>query len=303
LTLIVSNRLDEKRRPSVEEFGGWYNLGYERDDGLPVLHSIDQVPEFEHAEFFDLYKAENRWFEQLVPESARKPFDPLAEPPFVLRSSADDRTLDVDVNFDYLSVDLIQRIQQDVLSRYPFWRVILSLENPSCAIVIYPDAVRYGNFSLGCDAEKALRELVNRATALRENRLRPQRDQISFLRLQLPSAIRGIGDDPFSVLGVLDNYNGDYSRLTLFLLIRGADDDAVDIEGPEGMDNDFLSTGSAFGVSDEGTIVSHTEFPESAPFCVGLWLPPADFRGRLNIVEQATGKRITYEVKSEHIAS
>ena len=103
------------------------------------------------------------------------------------------------------------------------------------------------------------------------------------------------------VLGVLDNHNGDYSRLTLFLLIPGADDDAVDVEGPAGADNGFLWTSSAFGVNVAGEIISHSEVPESAPFCVSIWLPPADYRGPLNIVERATGKRYSYEVKSENI--
>jgi hypothetical protein len=41
--------------------------------------------------------------------------------------------------------------------------------------------------------------------------------------------------------------------------------------------------------------------PETAAFCLVLWLPPADYRGPLTIVEQATGDRHTYELKSESI--
>jgi len=297
----VSNRSDEKRFPSVEEFAGWYNLGYERDDGLPVLQSGDRVPEFEHAEFFDLYIAENRWFEQLAPTPGQKPFDPLADSPFFLRSSADDRTLAVDADLDYLSVDLVRRIQQELLSRYPLWRVVLGLEHPSCGIVIYPNAIRYGNLPLGVDPYEALRKLMPRAAALREKRLRPLRAQLAFLQQQLPGAVKAIGHRPFLIAGVLDNCVGDYRRLALFILIRGADDDAVDVEGPAGTNNDFLWTSSAFGVNAEGTIISHIEVPESAPFCVGVWLPPADYRGPLSVVERASGKRHSYEVKSADI--
>jgi hypothetical protein len=259
------------------------------------------VPDFEHAEFFDLYLAENCWFEQLVPPSARKPFNPLAESPFFLRSSADDRTLDIDADCDYLSVDLVRRLQREFLSRYPLWRIILHLEHPSCSIVIYPDAVRYGNLPLGSDPHEALRELLPLVAALREKRLGPQRSQLAFLQKQLPAAVKAIGDRPFLIAGVLDNCDGDYSRLTVFLLIRGANDDAVAVEGPAGTDNDFLWTSSAFGVSAVGTLISHIDVPESAPFCVGLWLPPADYRGPLSIVECSTGKRYSYDVKSENI--
>ena len=123
----------EKRYPSLDEFQGWYNLGYKRPDGLPVLHSQKRVPEFEHAEFFELYVAENQWFEQLVPTSALKPFDPLAEPPIFVKSDADDRTLDVCPNVDYLTVELIRRIQKEFLGKYPLWRVVLAVDDPACA--------------------------------------------------------------------------------------------------------------------------------------------------------------------------
>jgi hypothetical protein len=111
---------DEQRFPSLEEFQGWYNLGYERPDGVPVLHSQEGVPEFEHGEFFHLYLAENPWFEKLVPQSHLKPFDPIADPPMFVRSSADDRTLEVYPDFDYVTEDLIRRIQEEFLGRYPF---------------------------------------------------------------------------------------------------------------------------------------------------------------------------------------
>ena len=78
---------DEQRFPSLEEFQGWYNLGYERPDGVPVLHSQEGVPEFEHGEFFHLYLAENPWFEKLVPQSHLKPFDPIADPPMFVPQS------------------------------------------------------------------------------------------------------------------------------------------------------------------------------------------------------------------------
>jgi hypothetical protein len=297
---VVSNLPDESRYPSVEEFAGWYNLGYDRDDGLPVMQSRDRIPDFEHAEFFDLYVAENQWFGQLVPPSDRNPLDPLAEPPFFLRSSADDRTLDVDVNCDYLTVEHVQCIQREFLSRYPLWRVILSLENPSCAITIYPDAIRYGNFPLGVDANKAIQELVSLATASRETRLRPQRAEVAYLQQQLRLDIREIGNRPFLVLGVLDNHCEDYSRLALYLLIRSADDDKVGVRGPEGAGNDFLWTCGAFGVNADGALMNY-DSRDSAAFRIAVWLPPADYRGPLTLIERETDQRHTFELTSRNI--
>jgi hypothetical protein len=289
------------RYPSVEEFAGWYNLGYERPDGRPVLHSRERVPEFEHAEFFELYVAENQWFEQLVPPSVRKPFDPIADPPMFVRSDADVRTLDVDPDLDYLTVDLIRRIQTEFLGRYPLWRVILTVENPTLSIVIYPDAVRFGNLPLGVDPDEALRQLLHRAFALRERSMRPARDQLTFLRRRLPDAVRAIGDRLVMVVGVLDNNRGDYERLTVFLLVRGADQSAIDVGGPPGVDDDVLMTGGGFSVDAEGTIVNDEERPDAVEFSVLLWYPPADYRGQFTIVEFETGKRHTYDLASEHI--
>ena len=297
----MSGTQAEKRHPSAEEFNGRYNLGYTRPDGQPVLQSQKQVPEFEHAEFLDLYIAENPWFEQLVPASALKPFDPIADPPMFVVSDADDRTLTICADFDYLTVDLLRRIQQEFLGRHPLWRVIVAADHPSCTIVIYPDAIRFGNSPVGVEPEPALRELVSRAVALREARQRPERDQLAFLRQRLPDALRTIGSRQFFVAGVLDNNKGDYNWLSIFLLIRGADHRAIAIEGPAEVDNDFLWTGGAFGVDSHGTIISDSSIPESASSCIALWYPRADYRGPLTIVEQETGRRHPYELKSENI--
>ncbi|MBI3837062.1 MAG: hypothetical protein HY288_03905 [Planctomycetia bacterium] len=267
--------------PSLEEFTGWYNIRDDYGDGHPVLRSKEPMPEFEHAEIFELYPKAAKWFDQLVTARPNIPFDPLVEPPFFVRSDADDRTLDIDADFSYLTVRLLRRIQKEFLGRYPLWRVILTGEQPSCSIVIYPTAIRFGNLPADVDPEHALRELVPRVLALRAARERPQREHISRLQRLLPGAVERIGDRPFLVCGMLGNYKGDYSRLTICLLIRGADSDAIDIDGPLGSPNDLLWCGSAFSVDAKGAIISYIHVPETALFCLARWLPLADYRGPL----------------------
>jgi hypothetical protein len=287
--------------PSLEEFTGWYNIQGDYGDGHPVLRSADPMPEFEHAEFFHLYPKAAKWFDQLVTARPNVPFDPLLDPPFFVRSDADDRTLDVDADFSYLSVPLLRRIQKEFLGRYPLWRVILIAEHPSRSIVIYPNAIRFGNQPADVDPGKALRELVPEELALRAAAERPRREHISQIQRLLPDAVQAIGQRPFLVGGVLDNYEGDCSRLTICLLIRGADDDAIGVDGPPGSPNSFLSYSSAFGVDAKGAIISYIHVPKTATFCLVPWLPPADYRGPLTLIERATGKRHTYELKSEDI--
>jgi hypothetical protein len=297
----VSDTPDVNLTPSLEEFRGWYNIQGDYGDGYPVLRSMEPMPEFEHAEIFELYPKAAKWFDQLVKARSNIPFDPLAEPPFFVRSDADDRTLQVDAEFSYLSVPLLRRIQKEFLGRYPLWRVILVGEQPSCGIVVYPTAIRFGNLPADIAPEQALRELVPRVLTLCAARERPQREHIARMRRLLPAAVEAIGDRPFLVVGVLDNYEGDYSRLTICLLVRGSDSDAIDIDGPPGSPNDLLSYCSAFGIDAKGAIISYIHVPKTAPFCLAPWLPPADYRGPLTLTERATGRRHTFDLRSEDI--
>ncbi|MBI3839941.1 MAG: hypothetical protein HY288_18620, partial [Planctomycetia bacterium] len=243
--------------PSLEEFTGWYNIQGDYGDGHPVLRSNESIPEFEHAEIFELYPKAAKWFDELVTARPNVPFDPLAEPPFFVRSDADGRTLDVDADFSYLTVPLLRRIQKEFLGRYPLWRVVLTGEQPSCSIVIYPTDIRFGNLPADSDPEQALRELIPRVLALCAARERPRREHIARIQRLLPGAVSAIGDRPFLVCGVLDNYAGDYSRLTVCLLVRGSDSDAVKVDGPVERPSNFLSYSSAFGVDAKGSMISY----------------------------------------------
>ncbi len=287
--------------PSLEEFGGWYNLSEPYDDGLPVLRSVELVPEFHHREFFDLYFEAAKWFKQLVDTPANVPFDPFAEPGFFVRSDADDRTLAVEADFHVLTVDLLRRIQTEFLSRYPLWRVVLVAEQVSLAIVIYPTAIRYGSLPVSMDPHEALRTVTERQTAMREARLRPRREHFAWIQRLLPDAVKRIGDRPFFVAGVLDNYEGDYERLTVCLLLRGAADSLYCIEGPPASGDDFVWTSGSYGVDDSGNVVSYIEVPETLPYCLVPWLPPAGYRGPLRIVERDSGRGYEFVLNLQEV--
>lgn len=297
----MSDISEPNRTPSVAEFGGWYNLGQAYEDGLPVLNAIEPLPQFHHAEFFELHFEAEQWFGALVEPRPNEPFDPLAAPPFFVRADADDRTLAVDADFDVLTPLVLHRVQKEFLGRHPLWRVIMVAEQPSCSIAIYPNAIRFGSLPLGIDPERALRELVPQQLLMRKARERPRRNHIAQMQQLLPDAVRAIGDRPFLVCGLLDNYEGDYSRLTLCILSRGIDDRAIHVERPAGKSEEFLWTSSPFGISAQGVITSYIEIPESTPYILVPWIAPADYRGPLTIVEWQTGKRHIYELKSEDI--
>jgi len=299
----MSARPNENPYPSDEEFGGYYNIPDDQytDVRIPVRRSVEVVPEFELSEMWDVYDAATKWFADASQRHPDEPVDPLVEPPFYVREGTDDRTQMVDADFDRVSVELLRRIQREFLARFPLWRVILAAEDSSTAIVIYPTLIRFGNHPADVDPDEALRELVPRAIALRENRLRPRRAEIAYLQRTLPDAMRAIDDRPYLILGVLDNYSGDYSRLTICVLVRGSDSHAIDVEAPAGTGKGLVWSTSSYGVNAEGAVISESDIPKTAPFCVARRLPPADYRGLLTIVERDSGKSHSYELKSENI--
>ena len=162
----MSTSANEDNRPSAEEFLGWYNIPDQYDDGLPILCSVEDVPPFDMDEAADVYFAADEWFPQLLPAAADAPVDPLAETEFVPRGYPGDRSLDIDhVDFARLSMAVLQRIQREFLGRYPLWRVFLIADEPTYTIVVYPDAIRFGNRPLGVDPDEALRACVEGAIA------------------------------------------------------------------------------------------------------------------------------------------
>lgn len=287
--------------PSIDEFSGWYNIPDQYDNMRPVLRSDDDLPEFGFPELWRVYKAAEKWFAKAFPLPRPQPaFVPSHEDIFAPICESDDRHLLIDhVDYDRLTVPLLHRMQTDFLSRFPLWRLQLNGWDADSDILVYPKAIRFGNQSVETDAEEALRKLVPHGRALRDVWLRPKRAQIAFLRERLPTAVGEIGDRPFLVFGVLDNYEGDHSRLAICLLVRGDNSSAVMFEEPPGAGLEFFWCASDHYVNAVGTLVPDS--PEQPAFCLKLWLPPADYRGPLTLVDKSTGERHVYEVRSEGI--
>lgn len=298
----MNDRAGANRYPSLEEFRGWYNLGYERDDGVLVVSSQDRIPEFGHGEFFQLYATERTWFEALVPAEAIKPPDPLIGPPLYVKPDADDRTLEVFPDFDYVTAKLILRIQNEFLGRHPLWRVVLAADDPSCSIVIYPEVIRFGSLPLGVDPAAALREIVPRAIAAREARLRPEREQLAFLQQRLPQAVRELERQPFSVVGILDNNLGNYDQLTIFLLGRGRHGQAAITASLARSPDNLISTSGGFDLNEAIRFICDTSQSNTPAFSVTLYHVPSDFRGSLSITHPDLSDRYFCEVASGDIA-
>ncbi len=88
----------------------------------------------------------------------------------------------------------------------------------------------------------------------------------------LRDVVPRIGDRALFDRRRLDNYEGDYEKLTICLLIPGTDQNAIQPEGPAGSDNHFLAQSSAFEVDASGNMLSYIGVPETAAFCCVPWL-------------------------------
>ncbi len=292
---------DEKRRPSVEEFNGWYNIRHEYGDGLPILKTTDDIPDFESGEFYRLFLDEDEWFKQLVTAPAGVDYDPVDDPPIFVRNDADDRTLAIDAQFERLTPAILRRVQNEFLGRHPLWRVVFVAEVPSLSIVVYPDAIRFGNSSSEVDPERALHEIIQRQVELREKRLQPQRAQMAIIKRALPDAIQAIGNSPFCVACVIDNYLGDYRRLTMCVMAHGEHRYLFDVDNPPGTGSDFMQAVGHYDVNRDGKIIPEVPFQETPPFCFVLRLPPAEYRGPLTIRNSHTGASSVFELNSASI--
>jgi hypothetical protein len=287
--------------PSIGEFSGLYNIPDQYDDIGPVLRSDDDLPEFGFPELWEVYNGALKWFAEAFRSPPPQPaYVPVHDETFQPVCEADDRHLLVElIDYDRLTVPLLRQMQMELLGRFPLWRIQLQGCDADSDILVYPKVIRFGNQPVDVDPEEALRKLVSYAKPLREAGLEAQRAQFAFLRHRLPAAVREIGDRPFFIFAVLASFDRDPSRLAICLLVRGADSDVVKFERPPGAGLEFFSVASAYYVDAAGTFVPDADAEPA--FCIRLWLPLAEYRGPLTLVEKLTGERHVYEVRSEAI--
>ncbi len=289
--------------PSIAEFNGFCNIPPYSDDD-PTWCSVDNPPEWGgFPEWWPIYQEAGRWFAANVPSpGANDRFYIPERDVFVPWDDADDRTLRVEhIDYSRLSLDLLHRLQREFLGRYPLWRVLMIGFDDSTGIVIYPTVIRFGSLPIEMDPEVALRDVRERGSIQREAHYAPQRAYLAKIRSMLPEAVRAIGDRRFLVFGLLDSWDDRRDLLTVCLLLHTADHSLIIMEAPPECGDQFLYTGGRFGVDARGEIVCDKPIPDDVPFCFSPWLPPADYRGPVFVVEHDTGRRHLYEVKSENI--
>ncbi len=181
-----------------------------------MLQTAKELFELDFDERCSIEDATAQLLGPFLPDAASENgFDPLYEPPFFIRHPADDRTLWVDVIVELLSVPLLLQIKNDLLERFPLWRIKLIGEDPATAITIYQTAIRFAGCPPKADVDEELSRLIAKERVLRESLQRPKRAYYQQVRTLLGRAAESFSQRPFCIAGVLDNYLGDRQQLAI----------------------------------------------------------------------------------------
>jgi hypothetical protein len=201
-----------------------------------------------------------------------------------------DRTLRVELpDFRVLTPEFVDGVQRDVLAGRPLWRVFLVAVSPETVVLIYPDAVRVGALPADADWRAALSGVVATVHNALESTRGPERRQMEYLLRRMPAELDQLRQQPFRLVAVFDNYEGDERELSLWFLFAGEDRWAGYSLNSD--DPDATSATGRVVLKPDGTIDEFYEIQLDAepPFWLERWLVHADYRRGLELVKIRTG--------------
>ncbi len=125
-------------------------------------------------------------------------------------------------DLDAFSPELFSTLQQDVLSRFPLWRLLAQFEELKTGV--YPDAVWLGDALItGAfdDDHPHYQNWLNAAKEYRESRFGALARQLRYARQQIPGAIERMSDVPYSLIGAFARYQPHLDGFPVWLLHQG----------------------------------------------------------------------------------
>ena len=120
------------------------------------------------------------------------------------------------VMFIPLSI-LSHQIQALLAKEYPLWRVRIPGTNPSTAILIYPESIRFGSLDPNINPKDAFDQIIQMETAL-SNKPPILAEQRKEIRERLATILSGEEIKHPIVCGQFDNNEGDYSKAAIWIL-------------------------------------------------------------------------------------
>ena len=233
------------RFPSISEHDGVYNVDPENfrrgllepDEDFNEYHrSEENLPPLDWDEFKGAAAAtyaclwKNAKLTGFSEEDAHSFYE------FAVSDSIADRTVKVwlpDVRV--LTPLLVQAIQREVLITRPLWRVLVGSDETARTVIIYPEVVRVGPSSEGADWRTELARVVREEWEHREQQEEPRRRQLDYVGERVCSSLPTVSNMPFELLAVFDNYNGDPSEWTAWVLFAGENAEDVNVDYTDGV--------------------------------------------------------------------
>ncbi len=255
--------------PSQEEFFGSYNVPWNSKfhDQAP-LNTVRKPPNLGLAELKEVqYKVRDVVFSFANPRHfTDKEISNYYGNGFLLNLW--DRTL----GFCFLEPDdctfeLVNQIQALLAKEYPLWRVRIPGTNPSTAILIYPESIRFGSLDPNINPKDAFDQIIQMETAL-SNKPPILAEQRKELRASLAAILSGDKIKHQIVCGQFDNYEGDYSRAAIWILSQRKFY-SLHVFNPDG-----VGRGGFYNVKPDGDFGHHVD--EKSPYWIQEFIFPTN---------------------------
>jgi hypothetical protein len=282
--------------PTFPDHSQYYNINADELSGEPndigidpssILRSGEPLPRLTKEEIVDIRDAALRCLTRNE-EIVRPTIDwwPLGTGEFWVSETVDDRTLEVELgDFRLLTPDLVESLQREVIAPRPLWRILLRGDVPESCIIVYPKGVWFQGANHESDWKAALPRLIALEKRSFELHKESRRRQLRYLRNKVPTMLAKLRTEPFVVIAVFDNWDGEPNRWPIWFLYSAQIDwIRLSLQGPKsGL------AGQELPVRVDGTFGNdYTSF--DAPYWLKEELLPAGFRGEL-VVEKQGEKR------------
>jgi hypothetical protein len=253
--------------PSQEEFFGSYNVPWspEFHDQAP-LNTVRKPPKLGLAEVKEVqYKVQDIIFKFAnLRYFTDKEIRNYYGNGFLLNLW--DRTL----GFCFLEPDdctfeLVNQIQALLAKEYPLWRVRIPGTNPSTAILIYPESIRFGSLDPNINPKDAFDQIIQMETAL-SNKPPILAEQRKEIRESLATILSGEEIKHPIVCGQFDNNEGDYSKAAIWIL-SPRKFYSIHVFYPDG-----VGQGGFYNVKPDGDFGYHVD--KKSPYWIQIFIFP-----------------------------
>lgn len=242
--------------PSIGEHDGFYNLDADSyrahlvkfGDDAKNHQTSKSVPTLVKAEFKDAVAALYSCFWRQAQGMGLSMEEAKCLYSFAICESMYDRTVQVLLpQPEELTSKFIEEIQSEVLAFRPLWRVLIRSEDDSRTVLVYPKAVRVGFARADADWKKELAIAITKEVKHQDKVKGHFRRQVRYLADRVKAAISLRSDRVFKLLAAFDNYRGNSSEWTVWILFEGENSEDLTVEYTEG-----VATSYEFAVRDDG---------------------------------------------------